>query len=525
MATLASIDIGTNSIKLLVASVDEAGGLEVVSRDKEAVRLGHGTLVTGLLAPEAISAGVTVINRFARIARGQEAKEVRAVATCAVREAANASVFCDAVRERCGIAVEVLSGEEEARLINLALRSEFPISSDPLLVVDIGGGSTELVLSKGDEVLFSESLELGTVRLTEAFVRSDPVSDGEYREMKRYIRNRLRRAAARVRKLGFRTCVGSSGTVQAIASVQETSVHGPVALSGHRLVAVGDLKKWVRRFRETSLKEKLRIPGLDPRRRDIILAGSMLLWRILKDTGAEGILTGDRGLREGAIFDLLARQRGSGAPVARDVRAGSVERLLRRSGAETPHAERVAALALSIFDHTLALHQLTEKERDLLHYASVLHDVGRAVGYAGHQRHSYYVIAHAELSGFSRDEVEMIASIARYHEGSRRPGRSSLSRLGPWQQHVVEKLAAILRVADGLDRSHRQVIDGVECRIKPRKVVLDALASADCEPELEAARRKSDLFERVFGKRVVVRARPSAGRAAGGLELFVRSDS
>jgi exopolyphosphatase/guanosine-5'-triphosphate,3'-diphosphate pyrophosphatase len=517
MATLAAIDIGTNSLKLLVGKIDESGSLEVVSREKESVRLGHETLVTGLLAPEAISAAVTVINRFARIARGQEATEVRAVATCAVREAANASAFCDAVRERCGVEVEVLSGEEEARLINLALRSEFPASCDPLFVVDIGGGSTELVVSKGDDILFTESLELGTVRLSEMFVKSDPIADSEYREMKKLIRDRVKRAAARVRKIGFSTCVGSAGTIHAIATVEEVSLHGPVALSGHRRLASDDVRRWVKRFRSTSLKEKLRIPGLDPRRRDIILAGAMLLSRILRETGATEILTGERGLREGAILDLIARGRSAGEGISRDARAASVDRLLRRSGAEIPHAERVSELALAIFDRTNALHQLTSRERELLQYAAELHDVGRAVGYDGHQRHSYYVIAHAELSGFSRDEIEMIASVARYHEGRKRPGRRELSRLGPWQQHVVEKLAAILRVADGLDRSHRQVIDRIECRIKPRKLILEAAASADCEPELAAARRKSDLFRRVFGKKVDVRARPVG---AGHLELF-----
>jgi exopolyphosphatase / guanosine-5'-triphosphate,3'-diphosphate pyrophosphatase len=512
MRKLASIDIGTNSVKLLVASVDEDGSLEVVARDKEMIRLGHETLAMGRLSPEAIAAGVTAIDRFARVARGQGAETVLAVATCAVREATNASRFVEEARERCGVSVEVLSGEEEARLITLALRSEFPASYDPIFVIDIGGGSTELVVSRGEEILFAESLELGTVRLSEAFVKSDPISDEEYTELKEFIRERAGRAARRARRLGFQTCVGSSGTVQSLSLVQEASVQGgPVPFSGHRFLSRKDLKKWNRVFRETSSKEKLKIAGLDPRRRDIILVGGMLVWRLLKESGAEGIVTGDRGLREGAILDFLAREGVTSVPGARDVRARSVDRLMRRGNVEMLHAARVAELSLDIFDQTHALHQLTEKERELLRYAAVLHDIGCYVGFSKHQRHSYYLIAHGDLMGFSAEEVETLASIARYHRGKGpRPRHDNWKRLGPWQRQVVLKLASILRIADGLDRSHRQIVERVECKVRARKVSLTVSASSDCEPEIAAARRKGELFEETFGRRLNVRAVPAS---------------
>ena len=211
MKTLAAIDIGTNSIKLLVANVEDDGTLEVLSREKAMVRLGSETLRTGRLSPEAIEAGASTVEHLAKLAASSGAEVVRAVATCAVRESSNADDFLQAVKKRTGIRVDVISGEEEARLINLALRSEFPAQQDPLFLVDIGGGSTELVISDGSRVLLTESLPLGVVRLVDRFGRNDPPSDKDRKAMKKAIRRVARRAADAVRKKGFKTCVGSSG--------------------------------------------------------------------------------------------------------------------------------------------------------------------------------------------------------------------------------------------------------------------------------------------------------------------------
>jgi exopolyphosphatase/guanosine-5'-triphosphate,3'-diphosphate pyrophosphatase len=514
MRTLAAIDIGTNSIKLLVANVEEDGSLEVVSREKEMVRLGSETLRTGIMSPEAIEAGASTVEHLVKLAESSGAEVVRAVATCAVRESSNAEAFVEAVRKRTGLRVDVISGEEEARLINLALRSEFPAQQDPLFLVDIGGGSTELVISDGARVLLTESLPLGVVRLADRFARNDPPSDKDRKGMKKAIRAVARRASDAVRKKGFKTCVGSSGTIQSLSLVHEAAVLGrEPSPTGHRTLTRADLKKVNRLLRHTTEKEKLRIPGLDPRRRDIAVPGGLLLAWILKRTGADAIVVGERGLREGVLLDYIARHGETRIPVNRDMRARSVDRLLRRGNAEVLHAAHVARLALEIFDQTHAVHQLAAAEREWLQYGALLHDIGCYIGYAKHQRHSYYLITHGDLTGFSADEIEVLASLARYHKGGRpKASHENWRRLNPYLQAVVEKLAAILRIADGLDRSHRQIVTGVSCRIRSRKIELEASARADCEPELSAARKKSDLFERVFDRSAVFRAVP-AGHA------------
>ena len=510
MKKLAAIDIGTNSMKLLVAAVEEDGSLEVLSREKAMVRLGSETLVSGRLSPEAIEAGASTVEQFLTIARGSGAEVVRAVATCAVRESANSQAFIEAVKRRTGLSVDVISGEEEARLINLAVRSEFPSRLGPLFLVDIGGGSTEFVVSDGNRVLLTESLPLGVVRLAGRFGRNDPPAAKDLREMKKAIRAAAKRAAEAVRRVGFKTCVGSSGTIQSLSLVYEAAVRGrEPSPTGHRTLTREGLKQVNRLLRRSTEKEKLKVPGLDPRRRDISVPGGLLLAWILKRTGAEAIVVGDRGLREGILLDHVARQ-GQRRTPDRDVRARSVDRLLRRGNAEVLHAAHVARLSLELFDRTHALHQLTATEREWLQYGALLHDIGCYVGYAKHQRHSYYLITHGDLTGFSAEEVEVLASLALYHKGTGpREKHENWRRMNPYLRPVVEKLAALLRIADGLDRSHRQLVTSVACSVRSRKVVFEIAARGDCEAELDGAARKADLFERVFDRRVALRAVPA----------------
>ncbi|MGH9442408.1 MAG: HD domain-containing protein [Thermoanaerobaculia bacterium] len=520
--TLGSIDIGSNSVKLLVAKVSRDGSLEPVVREKEMIRLGQATFATGRLSPEAIEAGTAAVERLLRIARSAGAESVRAVATCAVREAENAAEFSGAVRSRCGIDVEVISGEEEARLITLAVRSEFPASCDPLLLIDIGGGSTELVVSDGNRVLSAESVALGAVRLSEKYVRHDPISREDWKTLRRSIRRRVAAAARKIRKAGFKTCVGTSGTIQSMSMISEAAVRGrEIFPSGHRTLSRGDLKKVLKVLRKTTLKEKLRVPGLDPKRRDIALAGGALLAGLLKAAGSEEILTGERGLREGILLDSLARSRGGNVtPISRDLREKSVERLGSRWNVEWMHARCVARLADEIFQSTHPLHQMTETEREWLRFAALLHDAGAAVGMARHHKHSYYLITHGDLTGFSSEEIQTIAAVARYHRGGRPKERHpEWESLDPWRRQSVEKLAAILRVADGLDRGHRQNVESVSCRLRQKRVLFDVSALEDPAAELEAAVAKSKLFVRIFGRKPVFRVSEPAARArraAGG---------
>jgi exopolyphosphatase/guanosine-5'-triphosphate,3'-diphosphate pyrophosphatase len=510
---LGAIDIGTNTIKLLVAEVDPEGGMEVLLREKSLVRLGSESLTRGELPEEATVATADTIRGFLRSIRGCGAELGRAVATCAVREASNSAAFLEEIRQRTSVSVDVISGDEEARLVNLAVRSEFPSRLDPLLLIDIGGGSTELVISDGPRVRYTESLPLGVVRLAARYARNDPPSREDRAAMKKEIRAVARKACDEIRKVGFRTCVGSSGTIQSLSLVHEASILGREPTpTGHRALTREGLKRVGRLLARTTEREKLRIDGLDPKRRDIAVPGAILLAWLLKRTGADSIEVGERGLREGVLLDLVTRAPGRrAARVDRDVRSRSVERLLHRYDHDPRHAEHVSKLAVGLFDATERLHQLTATEREWLQYGALLHDIGSSVAYPKHQRHSYYLITHGDLTGFSAEEVEILASLGRYHR-KRPPSRQdeNWKRLDPYVRPSVEKLIALMRVADGLDRTHRQLVTSVAARVGLKRVEIQATAVDDCEAEIAGARRKADLFEKVFDRRVEFRAVPAA---------------
>ncbi len=511
---VATIDIGSNSIKLLVARLDpeDPDHYDEVLREKEMVRLAQETLTTGVLSEEAMADGVDCVKRYAALARAAGASRITAVATCAVREAENGADLIRRVRRETGVRPAVISGEEEARLTMRAVRLDLPASCDPLLVVDIGGGSTEIAVASGEQIRLSESLDLGAVRLTERFVKSDPLSARDTERLRRAIRGRLKKLRKPVRRTRFRTAVGTSGTVLALAQIARALRGRTPPGAGHLSVGRRDLERAVKILLKTTVKEKARLHGLEPERRDIITAGGVLLLEVMEALGIETLLVSERSLRDSLVLETPAGPRGG---EERDARRASVERLARRSGATDGHAARVRDLAVRLFDSTHSLHQLTPLEREWLEHAAILHDVGLSISYQRHHHHSYYLIVHGGMKGFSRDEVEVIAQVARYHRKAPPSERHQpFRRLDPWKKPVVEKLAAILRLADGLDRTHRGHVSGIRLEVRRRKVVVTAEARRPADLEAWAAREKSDLFEKVFGRRIVVRLRRPVRRAA-----------
>ncbi|HMA28737.1 MAG TPA: Ppx/GppA phosphatase family protein [Thermoanaerobaculia bacterium] len=504
---IAAIDVGSNSIKLLVARRDpsDGGAWSEILREKEMVRLGQETLASGSLSEEAMADGVDCLVRYAALARAAGAGSITAVATCAVREAANGDDFVERVRKETGLRLAVISGEEEARLITRAVRSELPPSCDPLLVLDIGGGSTEVVVAKGDRILLAESLDLGAVRLTDLFVSSDPLSAKDERRLRRAVRSRLGRLRKPVRRAKIKTSVGTSGTILAVAAIAaELRGRSPVG-AGHRALERKDVSRIVRLLVKSTARQKLRIPGLEADRRDIVTAGAILLQELMRAFGVEDLLVSERSLRDALVLEVPPAGRGRGAEG--NIRRESVSRLARRSGLSRVHAGRVRDLALALFDQTHSLHQLTALEREWLEHAAVLHDIGLSVAYPRHHHHSHYLILHGDLKGFTQDEVELIALVARYHrKAPPLEAHEPFRVLDPWKKPVVEKLAALLRVADALDRTHRGLVKRIRVTLRGKRVHLALSAHQAMDLELWALRKKGRLFEKTFGVDLVARA-------------------
>lgn len=501
---LAAIDIGTNSLHMIVVRVRPDLSFEVIDREKEMVRLGAGGLDGRSLTPEAMHTALQVMSKFKRLAESHGVDETVAVATSAVREADNGGEFLRGIYQETGIRARVISGTEEARLIHLAAAYGVGSPGEVTVVVDIGGGSVEITRGPGDTVENGQSFKLGVIRLTERFVKSDPITPRDQRKLVHFIETELGDYLDRLTAAGFSRLVGTSGTALSIGAVALGTDHraADAPIRNQRVSA-----KAIHRARKdivhTDLGQRLRLPGLEPRRADIAVAGAVLLDTIIRRLGATELTLCDLSLREGLVLDYIARHRKEIVQADRypDVRRRSVIELGERCNYEANHSQQIARLCGWLFDLTRGIHGLTDREREWLEYAALLHDIGVHISYEGHHKHSHYLIRHGDLRGFEPDEIDIIALIARYHRRAtpkrRHDGFADLTKR---QRRVVGTLAAMLRLAESLDRSHAQTVTGLALQDRGDDSLLQIKASGDIELEVWAAARHSAPFEQVIGK-------------------------
>jgi exopolyphosphatase/guanosine-5'-triphosphate,3'-diphosphate pyrophosphatase len=515
--TLAAIDVGTNSLHLVVARVTGHDRFEVVESEKEMVRLGHGGGDMKVLSDDAIGRAVTALTRFRQIADSHQAR-VRTVATSATREALNHEVFLRRAREVAGVEVEVISGVEEARLIHLGVLQAVPVFDRRLLLCDIGGGSTELVLGHRGAVLASRSLKLGAVRLTDRFFPGQRTRAADVADCRSFIRWLVTGFHREIEAHGYEVVVGSSGTIEAMGLMVSAARGEPpprtvngFAFSRREVAAVVDELIAARTVRQRALT-----PGLDPRRADIILAGALILEGVLDLAGAKEMTFSGYALREGVLLDTLQRTHGGSVHHLRDISRRSVQAFVEVWDEEPAHSAHVAALALQLFDATASVHGLDEGCREYLEAAAMLANVGLFISHSQHHLHSYYVIRNSErLVGFTDAEIEIIAQVARYHRKSApKASHIEFARLRRDEQDVVRTLAAILRVAIGLDRRHDSRVAGVHTRQRAGLLTVEAVPASDADVSLElyAANDRKALLEEVLGLRVQV-VEPSPERS------------
>jgi exopolyphosphatase/guanosine-5'-triphosphate,3'-diphosphate pyrophosphatase len=510
---IAAIDIGSNSIHMVTAQMRH-GDFEILDRAKEMVGLARGTLTNGRLSDETMEFGLSTLGTFKHLAERQSADPILAVATSAVREAANGGEFVLQAWEKFGLHIDVITGAQEARLIFAAARHAIDFRGQRPLVVDIGGGSIEIVQGEGNKIRWQTSLKLGVVRLTERFFKSDPPKAGEIAAFKAYVREKLEPVFAHARRTRPTLMVGTSGTWLTLTAMAAAMRDGQPPHKLHNYIlerkALSDLTT---RILESRARERARIPGLERRRVDLIAAGALLAGILLDGLRFEEMRACEWALREGILLDFIDHHH-------RDVRAAehvpsirrrSVLSMASRFQAEPGHGQQVARLALYLFDATKSTHKLSADARELLEYAALLHDVGLYVSHSGHHRHSHYLITQGELRGFDPQELQVIAVVARFHKGAP-PKISSpeLEGLDPENRKLAVALAAFLRVADGLDRTHHGVVRAMRvARNNGRLELWVDSAGRDAELELWAAQRKSELWEKCFGLALYFRAKAS----------------
>lgn len=505
---LAAIDIGTNSFHLVIVEADtKTGSFNILGREKENVRLGSGSTDMKYLQRDATERGIEALKRFKGLADSAGAK-VRAIATSAVREALNQQEFIKKVYDEVGIKIEVASGVEEARYIYLGILQALPVFNKRMLLIDIGGGSTEFLIGYQRDIIYDNSLKLGAIRLTQRFFPGKEIESKQVKACRRFISGYMTNVTRELLKYSWETSVGSSGTITNLANIINVKRgSAPDAKLNNFTFTRDELFETVDIILEArTAKQRIKIPGLDPARVDIIPAGALIIEQIFKELGIKEMTISEYALREGIIFDTIEKEymfRQSNH--LSDIRFRSVMHVMENFRIEKEHALHVTDLALKIFDETKQLHRLSSAEREYLEAASILHEAGAFVSHSAHHRHSYYLIRNTEMLGFTENEKEIIANIARYHRKSHpKPKHTDFSKLTPEDQLIIRKLAAILRIADGLDRSHTSSVKNITCRIEGKTVnfILQTNGSENNELEIWGAETKKALFEETFGAEV-----------------------
>ena len=516
---IAAIDLGTNSVHMVIARIEpQLPSFSIIGKEKETVRLGDRDIGTGNLKPEIMERTINALGHFQEIARTLNAEAVIAVATSAVREAPNGRDFLYRIKEELNLDVNLISGQEEARRIYLGVLSGMEFGNQPNTIIDIGGGSTELILGDSHEERCLTSSKVGAVRLTSELITTDPINDNEFNYLKAYARGMIERSVEEVLsniKFGEQArLVGTSGTIETLANIhaKETLDSVPSTLNGYSFT-LKDLREWVSRLRKMTNSERAEIPAMPERRSEVILAGAVILQEAMTLLGVETITTCERALREGVIVDwMLAHDLiDNRLRFQSTIRQRSVLKIAKKYGVNLEYSERVATLALSLFDQTRGrLHQWGNQERFLLWAASELHNCGDYISNSSHHKHSYYLIRNSGLLGYNETEIEIIANIARYHRKSQpKKKHENFQNLDKKENKLmVEQLSPLLRLATSLDRRQIGAISRVECDYHKDDKELHlklfpANRNDDCAVELWSLSYSKVVFEEVFGVRVV----------------------
>lgn len=515
---LAAIDVGTNSVHMVVVRIDPTlPAFTIIDREKETVRLGDRDSKTGELKAEVMKRAIAAFRRFLQIAKSLEVDEIVAVATSAVRESPNGRNFLKQIKSELGLEINLISGPEEARRIYLGVLSGMDFQGLPHTIIDIGGGSTELILGDGQEPRSLSSTKVGAVRLTAEFITTDPISDREFNYLKAYIRGRLERAVEELQSYLQRgeipRLVGTSGTIETLACIDAWERLGmePSPLTGYEL-KLKNLQEIIEHLRKLPESDRAQIPGMSEKRSEIIIAGALVLQEAMILLGINSLVICERALREGIIVDWMLTHGliGDKLEYQSQVRYRSVLKVAQKYQVNLESSQRMANFAVHLFDCTQGiLHYWGNSERELLYVATILHNCGVYVSHAAHHKHSYYLIRHGELLGYTENEVEIIANIARYHRKSapKKKHENYTNLMHKSDRQLVSQVSPFLRLAVALDRRQIGAVESFSSHYNPStKEFYLNLQPADindnCELELWSINDKKEVFESEYGIKV-----------------------
>ena len=504
MQTFAAIDIGSNSCRLKIGRVVQHR-LRIVHEDREVTRLGASVFETGIVSPEAMAATLRTLKRFYKAVQLHGTDKVRAVATSAMRDARNSRAFQAWVRDETGWDVEIISGLEEGRLIHRGVVENEPGAGGRCVLVDIGGGSCEITVSEHKRIHETISLPLGAVRLTQEFVRSDVPAKDEVRRLRQFIDRELRKAKRRIHPERIRLVIGTSGTAAALFDAGRALGKGRAS---KELVPTPIVRRLTSKLTKMKTGERSAVPGIGPKRSEIIIAGAQVFAHILEGFGLPGFRYSPMGLRDGILAQMLAEQdsRASAHQQFERERWQAVEEACRRYGVDPRQAEPVRQHAAQMFRDLAAVHDLTPEYQTWLEAAAMLRDIGKFLNHQGYHRHAQYIIANSELYGFTPQQRVVTSAIARYQGKSRpAPEGRTMRQVPPEEYEHVRRAVVLLRLAFALNQDRASDVLKVRVRVYPKRVLLELLPGrTGAELELWSLRKEASYFREVFGRDLFV---------------------
>jgi len=502
---IAALDLGTNSFHVLIVDIYTDGSFRTIDKLKEMVILAEKGM-RHQLSQGAMDRGMSALKKIKILCDSRGVEQILAYATSAIREAENGGEFIQRMIDEVGIKAHAISGKKEAALIGRAVKHAVSFGDETMLVIDIGGGSVEFILADKEQIFYSSSKKIGVARMAADFVNHDPINDEEIQHLRRHYAEELRDLFKALQDHPAQTLVGSSGTMENIAEMiaNRQSITASVTLN-ELTYSVEDYRSFHREFIKMGHDKRLSQKGLEDKRVDIILPGLVLLDFLIDKGAIQQVKISESALREGMILEYIDRQ-GEVLDLSlqthyADPRRRSIFELLRKYNWHEKHSRHIAKLALQLFDTLRDELELSEEDRELLEYAGYMHDIGYHISHRKHHKHALYLIRYADLKGFTEDEINIMANVARYHRRSTPKKRHKRFRkMDKPDQKRIKKLAGLLRVADGLDRSHYQNVQQLEIENGDEEIVLYITTEGDPQLEIWGAMRKSYLLQEITGK-------------------------
>lgn len=502
MPRYAAIDIGSNSVRMQAAEIVPGQELRILAADREVTRLGTSVFSGGRIANEAMIEVSKVLARMSEAYQKLNVVGVRAVATSAVRDASNQAEFLDRASQAAGVAIEVISGTEEARLIQLGVHSRWPHPGKRVLICDVGGGSAEIISSEGGHMVDGVSRPLGAVRLTEVFLKDeDPPGEHALLSMERFIQDKLSIVVKRIGQQHFDRAIATSATAAALVCAVNR-VPRPRRDEADRLRAsTADLRRLYEELRERNLNGRRKISGIGPRRAEIIVPGAAVFLRVLEAFRMRAMYYSNAGVRDGIVADLHARGVGREMSRLSPDQVEVMEGMAKKYGVPVRHARKVAGLAHSLFEYLQPIHHLTAEHGKLLEAAAYLHDIGHYVSDTGHHKHSLYLVLNSDMPGFTDRERLLIALLCRYHRKTMPTARHmAFQNLAADLKRAVTQLSPLLRIADALDTSKEQLVSSLACDLRNGGVQVNLRVEGNAELEFWAAERAGSIFREVYDR-------------------------